>query len=118
MGLHFDVSRPVMRPSDRLALVEAVLGAHPSDECEWIEWKTAVPLEQAAGRFTFARHVIGFANRSPSEASRHVAGQAFLIIGAEPSASTGSVLASGFRTADGPFAIGMTGAQRFERHSV
>ncbi len=90
MAVDFDTSRPVRRPSERLALVEAVLKAHPSDETEWLEWKTEIPLDQAAGRFNASRHVLGFANRSPSDAARFLGGQAFLVIGAEPGNLVGS----------------------------
>ncbi len=84
MAVDFDSSRAVRRPSERLALVEAVLKAHPSDEAEWLEWKTAIPLDQSAGRFNASRQVLGFANRSPSDAARFLGGQAFLVIGVEP----------------------------------
>jgi hypothetical protein len=84
MAIEVDTSRPIQRPKERLALVQAIAEAHPSDEAEWVEWKTAVPLDTAEGRFTASRHILGFANREPSSARRFVGGHAFLVIGAEP----------------------------------
>jgi hypothetical protein len=84
VGIDLDVSRAIQRPSERVDLVRAVVAAHPSDESEWIEWKTQLDLTKAEGRFHAARHVLGFANRTPHEAVRFVHGHGFLLIGAEP----------------------------------
>jgi hypothetical protein len=84
VALVFDTSRPILRPSERVALVEAVLVAHAADEDEWIEWKREVPVGTAAGNFTIARHVLGFSNRRPHDAARFLGGQAFLLVGVEP----------------------------------
>jgi hypothetical protein len=51
MAITFDMSQPIRRPSERVALIEAVLAAHAADEAEWIEWKREVPLGSAAGVF-------------------------------------------------------------------
>jgi hypothetical protein len=84
MAITFDTSRPIQRPSERVALVEAVLAADPADESEWIEWKREVSLGSAKGNFTVARHILGFANRKPEDAARFMGGQAFLLAGVEP----------------------------------
>ena len=90
MAINLDTSLAIRRPSDRVALVEAVLQAHSSDEAEWVEWKLDVELDRAEGRFKASRHILGFANRSPNDAARFLGGQAFLIVGAEPGQLVGT----------------------------
>ncbi|HEY3213448.1 MAG TPA: hypothetical protein VGL16_09640 [Actinomycetota bacterium] len=90
MAIDLDMSLQIRRPSDRVALVEAVLQAHPSDEAEWIEWKLDVELDRAEGQFKASRQILGFANRSPNDAARFLGGQAFLIVGAEPGQLAGT----------------------------
>jgi len=90
VAINLDTSLAIRRPSDRVALVEAVLQAHSSDEAEWVEWKLDVELDRAEGRFKASRHILGFANRSPNDAARFLGGQAFLIVGAEPGQLVGT----------------------------
>jgi hypothetical protein len=90
MAIAFDTSRPIRRPSERVALVDAVLGAHAADEGEWIEWKREIPLGTAKGNSTVARHVLGFSNRRPQDATRFLGGHAYLLVGVEPGNLVGS----------------------------
>jgi hypothetical protein len=87
MAIAFDTSRPIRRPSDRVALVEAVLAAHEADEGEGIEWKREIPFGTGAGNFTAGRHVLGFSNRKPEGAARFLGGQAHLLVGRGPRSS-------------------------------
>src|SRR3954454_15181433 len=60
MALVVDPTRLLRRPSDLVELVEAVIAASPSDEGEWIEWKSQADLGTTAGLFTLARQILGF----------------------------------------------------------
>jgi hypothetical protein len=66
------------------AVVDAVLAASPTDESDWIEWKSSLDLSGKAVRGTLARHILGLANRPPQEAAGHVGGRGFVVVGAEP----------------------------------
>lgn len=90
MTIEINIGIPIKTSADRLALVRGVLSAHPSDEAEWVEWKTRVPLERAEGRFEASRHILGFANRSPIDSGRFLVGQAHLLIGIEPGKLVGT----------------------------
>lgn len=85
MPLGIPTDRAFRSRHDLCALVRAIRDA-PSSEMEqdWIEWKAAEKLLASSCLGEIARHVIGFANRSPEEAARIVGGCAYLLIGVEP----------------------------------
>src|SRR5271170_3623157 len=110
MGLEVNTDRE-FRSLDELAdLVRAVVEAPVrTQETRWIEWKRSLDLDKPAGRFTVAKAILGFANRSPEMAARTCEGTAYLVVGAEPGRADGvkamdhAVLAQKIKTyADGP----------------
>lgn len=66
------------------ALVDSVAGATAAVETTEIEWKREWSLDTRPRRAALARHIIGFSNRDPDQASRVFGGHAFLLIGVEP----------------------------------
>lgn len=84
MAVMIDTSCAPRTPEELAGLVQAVLGALPSDELDWIEWKASMDLSDKRAQGTIARHVLGMANRLPADARRHVEGCGYLVIGAEP----------------------------------
>jgi hypothetical protein len=84
MAVMIDISRAPCTPEELAGLVQAVLGALPADELDWIEWKASMDLADKRVQGTIARHVLGMANRPPADARRHVEGCGYLLIGAEP----------------------------------
>ncbi len=84
MALEFDTTRAPRRPSELVALVEAVVAADPADESDWLEWKSTLNLGRAEGRFAVARAVLGLSNRRPDHALRVCEGHGYVIVGAEP----------------------------------
>lgn len=84
MAISIDTTRPLRRPLELAALVEAVEAALPADESSWIEWKTELDLRNAAGAFKTARAILSFANRMPDAAEKTCGGLAYFLLGAEP----------------------------------
>ncbi|PAZ15793.1 hypothetical protein CLM62_11845 [Streptomyces sp. SA15] len=82
--LDFDSSRAVVGLHERQSLIKAVLDASPADEKLWLEWKSTLELNKAAGRFTVAKAILGFANRMPDVAAQWAEGHAYVLVGAEP----------------------------------
>jgi hypothetical protein len=89
VSIAIDITQPLRRPSDLLELVQAVEAALPADEAEWVEWKASLDLSGAEGRFSIARQILGFANRSPERAGRFVGGMGFMLVGVEPGGVAG-----------------------------
>jgi hypothetical protein len=90
LGSNIDTTRPLRRPGDLVALVEAVRGALPADESWWIEWKSDLNLRSAEGAFKVARAILSFANRMPDLASSVCGGLAYVLVGAEPNVIHGT----------------------------
>jgi hypothetical protein len=84
MAIIVDISQVLRRPADLLHLVEAVVAALPTDEAEWVEWKSDLPLDALDGWFSISKQVLGFANRDPDRAARFAGGNGYVIVGAEP----------------------------------
>lgn len=85
MSLVIDSSRSFRSPLEVTGLVQAILGASPNDESDWVEWKNgALMLGQKAAYFAIARHILGMANRLPEDAMRHAEGCGYIVVGAEP----------------------------------
>jgi hypothetical protein len=84
MAIDFDTTHAPRRPSELVALVEAVVAADPGDESDWLEWKSTLDLGRAEGRFAVARAVLGLSNRRPDHARRVCEGHGYVVIGAEP----------------------------------
>jgi hypothetical protein len=84
MPLNMDSSRAFRSPQEVTRLVQAVLGASPNDESDWIEWKNGFSLRDKRARVEIARHILGMANRLPEDAARHAEGCGYIVIGAEP----------------------------------
>jgi len=72
------------QPSERLALVRWVRDLPGLQEPDWLEWKRGYDLTRKPGRATTAKHLIGFANRDPDAATRHIGGIGCLLLGVEP----------------------------------
>lgn len=79
-----DLTRPLARPRDRLALVEFVHGSPGLQETDYLEWKTGYDLSKRPDAAKTAKHLLGFANRAVAAASRHCGGHAYLLLGVEP----------------------------------
>jgi hypothetical protein len=110
MGLNINTDREIRTVDELTDLVREVVGA-PVDtqETRWIEWKSTLDLDKAAGRFTVGKAILGFANRSPEVAARTCKGAAYLVVGAEPGGAVGvnpvdhAILAQKIKSyADGP----------------
>lgn len=80
----FDTTSAPRRPTELLALVEAVHGALDTDESHWLEWKSRLDLTSAHGRGHIARAILGFSNRRPDVAARAVDGHGYLLVGVSP----------------------------------
>lgn len=80
-----------MRTDDELrALVEAIHGSPAgTQEKNWLEWKNGLDLTKAAGKFTVAKAILGFANRSVEQAQLACEGVAYMVVGVEPGAAAG-----------------------------
>jgi len=81
--LDLDVGRPLRGVGDLEDLVAYVVAANPNNETNWLEWKCGLDLTVADGRFSVAKHILGFANRDPDAARHHVGGLGYLVLGAE-----------------------------------
>lgn len=85
MPLVIDSSRAFRSPLEVTGLVQAIVGASPNDESDWVEWKNgALMLGQKAAYFAIARHALGMANRLPGNAALHAEGCGYIVVGAEP----------------------------------
>jgi len=84
MAISIDSAAAPGSAEEALAVVDAVLAASAGDELDWIEWKRSLDLRDKTVRGILARHILGMANRLPAQASAHVGGRAFVIVGAEP----------------------------------
>lgn len=80
-----------LRTDDELGrLVAAIHGSRPeAQETNWLEWKSTLDLSTAAGKFTVAKAVLGFANRSVEDARLNCSGVAYMVVGVEPGAAAG-----------------------------
>jgi hypothetical protein len=63
--LDFDLARQPVRPHELAALVEAIENAHPSDEQDWLEWKSMLDLGSKAHLAAIAKCILALANRDP-----------------------------------------------------
>jgi hypothetical protein len=92
MTLTVDTRRAFRTPDELAGLVKAVAEAPAgTDETNWVEFKTGLDLEKPHGKFTAARAILAFANRSPKVAAHACEGVAYVIVGAEPQNVTGVV---------------------------
>jgi hypothetical protein len=89
MAIDVDISGPVHGIAGKQELIRAVLGADPSDESDWLEWKTELDLRQKPGCFHVAKAILGMANRTVEAAARSCGGYGYVVIGAEPRNLTG-----------------------------
>ncbi|MDI6105035.1 putative DNA binding domain-containing protein [Actinoplanes sp. NEAU-A12] len=88
--LNMDTSHRPVRISDWSAVLEAVFAADPSDEQDWLEWKSTLDLRSKEQMATVvAKAIIAMANRDPDRAARAVGGIGILLIGIEPGNVTG-----------------------------
>lgn len=81
VALSIDVTHPFHGLLEQQALVEAVLSGSSLDENHWLEVKGFIDLKKPAGAFAIARHILGFANRHPDQATRSAGGYGYLLIG-------------------------------------
>ena len=85
MPLVIDSSRSFRSPLEVTGLIQAIVGASPNDESDWVEWKNgALMLGQKSAYFSIARHTLGMANRLPEGAALHAEGCGYIVVGAEP----------------------------------
>jgi len=84
MALDLDASRPLRGIDSRRDLVHAIVRCHPSDESEWLEWKTDPDLKTKAGCFHLAKAILGMANRPVEVAARACGGYGYVVLGVEP----------------------------------
>ena len=85
-----DTTRASRTQGELLTIVDAIYTA-PSNEQEtnWLEWKSSHNLETAEGRFAVAKAIIGFANRSVTQAQLACKGLAYMVVGVQPGAAPG-----------------------------
>lgn len=84
MVLGVDTSRRVTGLAALTALVVAVEAADPTDEDEFVEWKSWLDLGRSSGAAAVGRSILGFANRDPAVAHRQFEGCGYMLIGVEP----------------------------------
>lgn len=84
-----DTTRPLRGGEALERLLRFVHTTNPRNETDWIEWKQGLDLSGPSGRYAVARAILGFANRSPLAARRHVGGLAYLVVGLEPGSAGG-----------------------------
>lgn len=65
-------------------LLNAIEGANPADESEWIEFKANVDFSTREHRPVVAKAIVAFANRDPERARQWLDGRALVVIGLEP----------------------------------
>ncbi|MGC1184223.1 MAG: hypothetical protein WBA31_03605 [Candidatus Dormiibacterota bacterium] len=112
MTLDLDTRAALRGISDIRRLVNAILAASPTDETDWLEWKSGLNLGTREGCFAVARTVLGMANRMPEDAARACEGVGYVVVGAEPgnlngvesvdSAITDQIMEQYLGGADGP----------------
>lgn len=80
-----------MRTDEELrTLVEAIHGSlAATQETNWLEWKNGLDVSKAAGRFSVAKAILGFANRSVEQAQLACEGAAYMVVGVQPGAAAG-----------------------------
>ncbi|MGD1282045.1 hypothetical protein ACKUUI_02350 [Mycobacterium seoulense] len=85
-----DTTRDLRTPDELRSLVEAIFNSPPNaQETNWLEWKSSLDLGTAEGRFTVAKAILGFANRSVEQAHLKCAGVAYMVVGVEPGEALG-----------------------------
>lgn len=84
MSIDLDLTRALRGLDGLRGLVHAIVAAHPSDESDWIEWKTDVDLGDKAGCFLVAKAILGMANRPVEVAARTCGGFGYIAVGVEP----------------------------------
>jgi hypothetical protein len=84
VAISLDSSAAPGTAEEAAAVVDAVLAASPTDELDWIEWKSSLDLSNKIVLGTLARHILGMANRLPDRAAAHAGGRGFVVVGAEP----------------------------------
>lgn len=89
MTIDIDVREAMRRPSELVALVEAIVAADAEDEATWVEWKSRLTLGLAGDNFEVAKAVLSFANRLPDAAAQVCGGLAYVIVGAEAGGAVG-----------------------------
>lgn len=85
-----DTTRALRTDDELLRLVAAIHGSRAeAQETSWLEWKGSLDLSTKEGKFTVAKAVLGFANRSVEDARLHCGGVAYMVVGVEPGAAVG-----------------------------
>lgn len=85
-----DTTRALRTDDELLRLVAAIHGSRPeAQETSWLEWKSSLDLSTKEGKFTVAKAVLGFANRSVEDARLNCGGVAYMVVGVEPGAAAG-----------------------------
>ena len=72
------------------SLAKEIRDGVTATETDWLEWKRALDLTRAAGRFGVSRQILGMANRVPGLARRNCGGYGYLLVGVEPGAMLGT----------------------------
>jgi hypothetical protein len=85
MTLDIDVASAIRTLARYRELARAILDAsHSTQETQWVEWKSEADIAEKKWQATFSRHILGFANRDPEEASKWLGGCAYLVAGVSP----------------------------------
>ncbi|WP_237570815.1 hypothetical protein [Mycolicibacterium lacusdiani] len=85
-----DTTRAIRTDDELGRLVAAIHGSRPEvQETNWLEWKSSLDLNTAAGKFAVAKAALGFANRSVEDARLNCGGVAYMVVGVEPGAAAG-----------------------------
>jgi hypothetical protein len=79
-----DFSVRARRHSERLAIVEHILGTPGLQETDYLEWKTGYDLAKRPGAASTAKQLMAMANRDEKHAVRHAEGYAYVLLGVEP----------------------------------
>ena len=83
--LNVDITKLPGRPTEWVALLDAIEHAADGDEQTWLEWKTTLDLTSRHDIGTIlAKAILAMANRDPDEAARTMGGYGIIVVGLEP----------------------------------
>ena len=83
--LNVDPTKLPGRPTEWVALLDAIEHADPGDEQVWLEWKSTLDLTSRHDVGTIlSKAILAMANRDPDDAGRTMLGHGIVIVGLEP----------------------------------
>lgn len=89
VALNIDIGRQLRTTRQLGDLLTAIDAANSGDESYFVEWKSTLDLETAAGRFHVAKCILGMGNRPVRKATQYFEGCAYMVVGMEPGNAPG-----------------------------